>query len=106
MTQQAEPQAAQGLVTIHDMFVVVKFMEELASMKRLSEPEIAHVKPAFDNIVAFIREYEKAQEAAAAQATSAATQQTELLDLSDEAVETKPAKKAPAKKKAAAKSKK
>lgn len=98
MTQPTETIATEkqpGLVTVHDLYQVVKLLEDLATMKRLSTAEIEHVKPAFDNIVSFLAEYEKGQQAAAAQT------ETNLLDLSET-----PTEKPVAKKKTAAKGKK
>lgn len=79
MSQETEQ--PQGLVTIKDLYQVVKLLEDLATLKRLTSAEIEHVKPAFDNIVAFLAEYEKTQAAAA---NAPATVESDLIDLSNE----------------------
>lgn len=81
------------LITVQDLFTVVKLLEDMSNpalwggQKRLSETEIAHVKPAFDKIVAFLAEYER-QVAASSGSTPTTSPileaETELLDLSDE----------------------
>ena len=71
----------QALVTINDLATVVSFLEDLAKMNRLSQIEIAGVKPSFDRIVAFLQLHQ-AQANAATNAADPVTQQEEtLLDL-------------------------
>jgi len=53
------PQQVQ--ITVQDLIVPIKFLENLATMNRLSELEIAGLKPSFDNIVAFLKAYEATQ---------------------------------------------
>lgn len=68
-------------ITVQDLFQIVKFLENLGQMKRLSELEIAGIKPPFDNVVAFLAFYE-AQ--AAAQAASTVTEVSkDELDLTE-----------------------
>ena len=82
--EAAAPAAAtenQSLVTIQDLATVVSLLEDLAKMGRLSQMEVAGVKPSFDRIVAFLQAHQ-AQAQAAANAADPVTQQEEtLLDL-------------------------
>lgn len=80
------------LITVQDLFTVVKLLEDMANknlwggQSRLSETEIAHVKPAFDKIVLFLAEYERQMNAASPQ-QSVLESETQLLDLGDDAGE-------------------
>jgi len=77
----APAQDTAALVTVNDLVLIVKFLEELANMKRLSEFEIQGVKPSFDRIVAFLNAHQQTQNAETA-ANSPVTQTEEtLLDL-------------------------
>lgn len=71
----------QALVTVDDLVIVVKFLEQLANLKRLTDLEIAGLKPSFDRIVAFLNMHQ--QQAAAQTAAADPVTQTEekLLDL-------------------------
>lgn len=93
MTEQVNSTPAEqpAAVTVQDLLLTARLLEDLANMKRLSTAEIEHIKPSFDRIVAFLKEYEKAQQA------QAASTETNLLDLSEEKA---PAEDKPAKKKA------
>jgi len=76
-TPTPTPEATSNLVTVNDLVLVVKFLEELANMKRLSEFEVQGIKPSFDRIVAFLQSHQ-AQTSAAEPVTQT---QEELLDL-------------------------
>lgn len=70
----------QSLVTVNDLVTIVKFLEELATMKRLSEFEIQGVKPAFDRIVAFLNTHQNQLNTQNAADPVTQTEET-LLDL-------------------------
>lgn len=73
---------ATAQLTIHDVFQLVKFLENLAQMNRLSQIEVEGIRPAFENVAGFIRHYE-AQVAAQQAASTVVETSNEELNLAD-----------------------
>jgi hypothetical protein len=68
-------------VTVVDLLQVVKLLENLAQMKRLSDLEVAGIKPAFDKIVAFLAYYEAQMQAQ--QANTVAEISSDEIDVTE-----------------------
>lgn len=45
-------------VTVNNLYNMVKFLENLSNMKRLSDVEVEALRPDFENIVNFLKHYE------------------------------------------------
>ncbi len=87
--------------SVSDLYVLVRLLEDLSTLKRLSTSEMDNVRPAFQRAVDLIAQYEKSQ------AQQTIETEEEVLDLGEDSVtieEVKAVKKA-AKKKASPKKK-
>jgi hypothetical protein len=71
----------QPIVTINDLVLIVNFLQELSNMRRLSEPEVAHLKPSFDRVVTFLTAHQQAQTTANAAADPVTQSEDNLLEL-------------------------
>lgn len=80
-TPAAAPAQDSGLVTVADLVTIIKFLEELARMKRLSDMEIVGIKPSFDRVVSFLALHEESLKQQQNAANPVTQTQEELLDL-------------------------
>lgn len=63
MTEQAQPQVqvntSESPLHVSDVYQIMRFVEELAKLGRLTTVEIDGIKPAFDRVGVFLQEWER-----------------------------------------------